>query len=72
MSQADAPAPPPGPVKPRAFKSRYKLQGMIAAVLLMWLDFAYVYHGLVTGDLGAVSAGMIVMLGAAAVAYYFG
>jgi hypothetical protein len=45
---------------------------MIGAVVLMWLDFAYVYHGLVTGDLGAMSAGMVVMLAAAGAAYYFG
>jgi hypothetical protein len=72
MSQANAQAPPPGPGKPQSFKSRYKLQGMIAAVILMWLDFAYLYHGLVTGDAGTVSAGMVVMFAAAATAYYFG
>lgn len=72
MSQADAQASSPQPVRPQPFKSRYKLHGMIGAVVLMWLDFAYIYHGLVTGDLGAVSAGMVVMLGAAGAAYYFG
>jgi hypothetical protein len=72
MSQADAQAAPPEPAKPRPFKSRYKLQGTIAAVVAMWLDFAYLYHGLVTNDLGAVSAGMVLMSGAAAMAYYFG
>jgi hypothetical protein len=45
---------------------------MIAAVVVMWLDFAYVHHGLVTNDPGTVSAGMVIMLGAAAAAYYFG
>jgi hypothetical protein len=45
---------------------------MIAAVAAMWLDFAYIYHGLVTDDLAAVSAGMVCMLAAAATAYYFG
>ena len=72
MSQADAQAPSPGPVTPQSFKRRYKLQGMIGAVALMWVDFAYVYHGLVTNDLGAVSAGMVVMLAGAGAAYYFG
>lgn len=72
MSQAHTQAPPPGPGKPQAFKRRYKLQGMIAAVVLMWLDFAYIHYGLVTGDPGTVSAGMVVMLAASATAYYFG
>ena len=72
MSQADARAPSPEPVSSPSFKSRYKLQGMIGAVVLMWLDFAYIYHGLITTDPGAVSAGMVVMLGAAGAAYYFG
>jgi hypothetical protein len=72
MSQGDAQAPPPAPFKPRSFKSTYRLQGTIAAVVLMWLDFAYIYHGLITSDPGAVAAGMLVMLGAAAMAYYFG
>jgi hypothetical protein len=72
VSQADAQAPSPEPVKPQSFKSRYKLQGMMAAVVLMWLDFAYIYHGLVTSDPGTLSAGMVVMFGAAATAYYFG
>lgn len=72
MSQADARATSPQPVKSPSFKSRYKLQGMSAAVVMMWLDFAYIYHGLIINDLGTVSAGMIVMLAAAATAYYFG
>jgi hypothetical protein len=38
----------------------------------MWLDFAYIYHGLVANDPAAVSAGMAVMFAAAAAAYYFG
>jgi hypothetical protein len=59
-------------VKPQPFRSRYKLQGTIGAIVLMWLDFAYIYQGLLNGDLAAVSAGMVVMLAAAAVAYYFG
>ena len=72
MSQADARTPSSQPVGPQPFKSRYKLHGMIGAVVLMWLDFAYIYHGLVTDDLGAMSAGMVVMLAAAGAAYYFG
>jgi hypothetical protein len=72
MSQADAQAPSPGAARPPSFKSRYKLQGMIAAVVMMWLDFAYIYHGLIGNDPGIVSAGMIVMFAAVATAYYFG
>jgi hypothetical protein len=72
MSQADAHAPLPGPVKTPSFKSRYKLQGMIAAVVMMWLDFAFIYHGLISNDPSIVSAGMIAMFAAAATAYYFG
>lgn len=72
MSQADAPASSPQPVRSPSFKSRYKLQGMSAAVIMMWLDFAYIYHGLIINDPGTISAGMIIMLAAAATAYYFG
>jgi hypothetical protein len=72
MSQADAQAQSTAPVRRPSFKTRYKLHGMIAAVVVMWLDFAYLYHGLLANDPGAVSAGMLVMLGAAAIAYYFG
>lgn len=72
MSQADSQTPPAKPVKPPSLKSRYKLPGMIGAMAVMWLDFAYIYHGLVTDDVGAVSAGMVVMLAGAAMAYHFG
>jgi hypothetical protein len=72
MRQADARAASPEPVRSPSFKSRYKLQGMTAAVVMMWLDFAYIYHGLIINDLGTVSAGMIVMIAAAGTAYYFG
>jgi hypothetical protein len=61
-----------GPIGPPPFRSRYKLHGMIAAVAIMWLDFAYIYHGLIASDPGIVSAGMAVMVAAAAIAYYFG
>jgi hypothetical protein len=72
MSQADAQTPSPEPIRPQPFRRRYKLHGMIAAVVLMWLDFAYIYHGLITEDAVAVNAGLAVMGAAAAIAYYFG
>lgn len=72
MNRADAPTRSSGPVRPPSFKTRYKLQGMIAAVALMWLDFAYLHHGLMTGDAGALGAGLAIMAGAASTAYYFG
>jgi hypothetical protein len=72
MSQADTQAPSPEPGRPQPFRRRYKLQGMIAAVVVMWLDFAYIYHGLITEDAVAVSIGLAVMGAAAAIAYYFG
>jgi len=62
----------PQAAKAQSFKSRYKLHGVITAVVVMWLDFVLIYRGLVADDLGIVSAGMIIMLGATAVAYYFG
>jgi hypothetical protein len=55
-----------------SFKSRYKLHGVITSVVVMWLDYALIHHGLVANDLGIVSAGMVIMVAAAAVAYYFG
>jgi hypothetical protein len=69
MRPADVRKPPP---EQPTFKSRYKLHGMIAAVVMMWLDFAYVYHGLISHDPAALSAGMIAMFAAAGTAYYFG
>jgi hypothetical protein len=72
MSQTDAQAPSPDAARPPSFKSRYKMQGVIAAVVMMWLDFAYIYNGLITNDASTVSVGMIVMFFAAATAYYFG
>ena len=71
MSQ-DAEAPSPEPVRLPPFRTRYKLHGMIATVVVMWLDFAYIYSGLLSGDLGALVAGMAVMLATAGAAYYFG
>ncbi|MEZ5293921.1 MAG: hypothetical protein R2745_22750 [Vicinamibacterales bacterium] len=60
------------PAKAPSFKRQYKLQGMIAGVVLMWIDYAVIYRGLVSGDASLITAGMVVMLGGAAVAYYFG
>jgi hypothetical protein len=62
----------PQAAKAQSFKSRYKLHGIITSVVVMWLDYALIHRGLVADDLGIVSAGMIIMLAAAAVAYYFG
>ena len=62
----------PHAAKAPSFKSRYKLHGIITAVVVMWLDYALIHHGLVANDLAIVNAGMIIMLAAAAVAYYFG
>ena len=56
----------------QSFKSKYKLQGTIASVVIMWLDFALVHQGLVANDPTLVGGGMIVMFVAVAVAYYFG
>jgi hypothetical protein len=62
----------PQAVKAQSFKSRYKLHGIITSVVVMWLDYALIHHGLVANDLGIVSAGMMIMLAAAAIAFYFG
>lgn len=71
MNDTGSPTAPP-PDRAQSFKSRYKLHGIIASVVVMWLDYALIYHGLVANDLGIVSAGMVIMLAASAVAYYFG
>ena len=72
MSNTGSPTAPPPAAKSPSFKSRYKLHGIITSVVVMWLDFALIYSGLVADDLGMVSTGMAIMLAAAAVAYYFG
>jgi hypothetical protein len=72
MNSTGSQAASPHDAKAQPFKSRYKLHGMVTSVVVMWLDYALIYHGLIANDLGIVSAGMIVMLAAAAVAYYFG
>jgi hypothetical protein len=71
MSQANPPSASQT-VKPASFKQIFKLHGMILAVVLMWLDYALIHHGLIANVPGAVSGGMVVMLAAAAIAYYFG
>ena len=58
--------------KAQSFKARYKLQGIITAVVSMWLSYAWIHHGLAAADLGVVSGGMAAMLIAVAIAYYFG
>ena len=72
MNRTSSQTASPQAAKAQSFKSRYKLHGMITSVVVMWLDYALIHHGLITNDPGIVSAGMIIMLGAAAVAYYFG
>ncbi len=72
MSNTGSRTASPHAATAQSFKSRYKLHGIIASVVVMWLDYALIHHGLVASDLGIVSAGMIIMLAATAVAYYFG
>jgi hypothetical protein len=59
-------------MKAQSFKQKYKLQGMIAAVALMWADYALIHYGLTSSAPELVSAGMGLMFGAAILAYYFG
>jgi hypothetical protein len=72
MSNTGSQTASPQAAKTQSFKSRYKLHGIITAVVVMWLDYALIHHGLVANDPGIVSAGMVIMLAAAAAAYYFG
>lgn len=72
MSPRDSQTASPQAAKPQAFKSQYKLQGIVASVTLMWLDFAIIHHGLVANDPAVVGAGMIIMVGAVAIGYFFG
>lgn len=55
-----------------SFKKKYKLQGLVTSVILMWLDFIVIYLGLINGNSALMAGGMVVMLGATAIAYYFG
>jgi len=63
---------PPPAARTQAFRKKYKAQGVIAAVLLMWLDFGLIYHGLSTSDPVAMGAGMVVMIAAVAIGFVFG
>jgi hypothetical protein len=66
------PRPASQAVKARSFKQKFKLHGMIAAVVVMWLDYVLIHYGLSANVPGAVSGGMVIMLAAAVIAYYFG
>lgn len=72
MTNPGSKAASPQPAKAQSFKSRYRLHGIITSVVVMWLDYVLIHQGLVANDSGMVSAGMVIMLAAAAVAYYFG
>jgi hypothetical protein len=72
MTQANPQTSAPQVSKAAAFKKEYKLAGMVISVIVMWLDYFLIHQGLIGNDLGIVSGGMVVMLVAAAIAYYFG
>lgn len=72
MSQAKPQVSAPQAAKTESFKKKYKLEGMVASVIVMWVDYFFVHQGLVANDMGIVTGGMVVMLAAAAAAYYFG
>jgi len=59
-------------VKAQPFKQKFKLHGMIATVVVMWLAYVLIHHGLIADVPQAVNWGMVVMIAAAAAAYYFG
>lgn len=71
MSQAGPQTGAPQ-VQAVAFKKKYKITGMVASVVVMWLDYFLVHQGLIANDMGIVSIGMVIMLVGAAIAYYFG
>ncbi len=54
-----------------AFKKKYKLEGMIASVVVMWLDYFFIHQGLVANDIGIITSGMVIMFAGGAIAYYF-
>jgi hypothetical protein len=66
------PRPASQSMKAGSFKQKFKLHGMIIAVVVMWLDSALIHHGLTADVPAAVSGGMVIMLAAAVIAYYFG
>lgn len=53
------------------FRKKYKTQGMVAAAVLMWLDFPLLYNGLMHDNIGTMTIGFITMLIIACVAFYF-
>lgn len=71
MSQTQAQTGMPQVKKPESFKKKYKLQGMVTSVAVMWLDFIIIYLGLNSGNSAMMSIGMVIMFFAAAIAYYF-
>ncbi|MDA1094455.1 MAG: hypothetical protein O3A25_14455 [Acidobacteria bacterium] len=60
------------PAKKQSFQARYKLQGIIAAVVSMWVSYAWIHQGLAAADPGVLNGGMAFMFVAVAIAYYFG
>ncbi len=72
MSKTNSPAASPQPAKAQSFKVRHKLRGTIAAVVLMWIGYAWIHQALAAADPGVVSGGMTFMFIAVAVGYYFG
>ncbi|WP_227765396.1 hypothetical protein [Zhaonella formicivorans] len=71
MSQTHAQTGTSQVQKSEPFKKKYKLQGMVASVIIMWLDFIVIYLGLTNGNSSLMSFGMFIMFVAAAIAYYF-
>jgi hypothetical protein len=71
MNRTNPPTASPA-VKAQSFKQKFKLPGMIVAVAMMWLDYVLIYHGLTADVSSALNGGMVIMLAAAVVAYYFG
>lgn len=71
MTQANPQAVPQQVSKAAAFKKKYKLEGMIASVIVMWLDYFFIHQGLIANDLGIVTSGMAIMFVGGAIAYYF-
>jgi len=72
MSQSQPQTSTPQAPQIQSFKKKYKLQGMIASVIVMWLDYALIYFGLINGEAALMSVGMVIMLVGAGLAYYFG
>ncbi len=72
MSQSQPQTGTPQAPKTQSFKKKYKLQGMLASVFVMWLDYVLIYFGLIGGEAALLSSGMVIMLVGAGMAYYFG